>query len=136
MKPAFSHHPEVRDVFPFDTDGYTYLNITVWNDIQISGHYVDTIRVVDGDNVTSLTIGPQALKPDGTFVVEYAVGSVSGTPTVVVSARCTISGYGPTTWTGQIPEVVSLIHLSLLMIGSLVPLLFFKKHRARVLQCA
>ncbi len=130
IEPVFSHPPEVRDVVPRDVDGSTHLDITVWHDIETSLHFVDTVEVTDGDNVTSLIIGPQPLELDGTFVVEYVMGPVYGTPTVVVRARCTVTLFvGAVSWTGQIPEIPALILLPLFMIGTLTSLLLLKKHR-------
>jgi hypothetical protein len=78
--PAFSHAPEVRSVVPRDVDGATHLNITVWHDIETLLHYVDTIEVTWGTNITSLTMDPKPLRPDGTFTIEYNMGPVSGPP--------------------------------------------------------
>ena len=105
IKPAFCHAAEVRDVVPTDVEGSTHLNITVWHNIESSLHYVDTIEVTWSANITSLTIGPEPLAPDGTFTVDYNMGPVSGTPTIAVKARCTITAYsGAISWTGAIPE--------------------------------
>lgn len=105
IKPAFCHAAEVRDVVPRSADGATHLDITVWHNIENSLHYVDTIEVTWGANITSLAIGTQPLAPDGTFAVDYNMGLVSGTPTIVVRARCSVTGYsGAISWTGTIPE--------------------------------
>ena len=105
IKPAFSHPTDVRDVVPRDMDGATYLNITVWHNVESSLHFVDIIEVTWGSNTTSLTFDPKSLSPDGTFVVDYNLGPVSETTTIIVRARCTITGYsGATSWTGTIPE--------------------------------
>ena len=105
IKPAFCHPGEVRDVVFMRFISSTHLNITVWHDIETSLHYVDTIEVTWGTNITSLAFEPKPLAPDGTFTVDYNMGPVSGTPTITVRARCTITGYsGATSWTGTIPE--------------------------------
>jgi len=128
VSPAFSHAAEVRNVIPRDADGATHLNITVWHDIESSLHYVDTIEVTWGTNVTSLTIGPKPLAPDGTFNIDYSMGSVSGTPTISVRARCTITGYsGSLPWTGQIPEFPSLVFLPIFIIVTLMAIILLKK---------
>jgi hypothetical protein len=105
IKPALCHPAEIRDVVPIYVEGATHLSITVEHDIETSSHYVDTIEVTWGANITSQTISPQSLAPDGTFTVDYNMGLVSGTPTILVRARCTITGYsGAISWTGTIPE--------------------------------
>ncbi len=105
IKPAFCHPATVRDVVSMRFISSTHLNITVWHDIETSLHYVDTIEVTWGTNITSLTLGPQPLAPDGTFTVDYNMGPVSGTPTITIRARCTFTSYsGATSWTGTIPE--------------------------------
>lgn len=128
--PAFSHAAEVRNVVPGDVEGITYLNITVWHDIESSVHYVDTIEVTWGTNTTSLPIDPKPLKPDGTFTVDYSMGPVSGTPTITVRARCTVTGYsGALPWNRQIPEFPSLVFLPLFIIGTLVAIMLLKKRQ-------
>lgn len=105
IKPAFCHAAEIRDVVPGAVDGAIHLSITVWHNVESSLHYVDIIEVTWGDNVTSLTIAPASLAPDGTFTVDYNMGPVSGTPTITVRARCTLTGYsGAVSWTGTITE--------------------------------
>ncbi|UCG37146.1 MAG: hypothetical protein JSV64_02410 [Candidatus Bathyarchaeota archaeon] len=129
VQPVFSHPAEVRDVVPRDVGGVTYLNITIWHDIESSLHYVDTLEVTWSDNVTTLAIDPRPLAPDGTFTVDYIMGPVSGTPAITVRARCTVTGYsGALSWEGQIPEFASLAFLLLFMIGTLIAIFLFKKH--------
>ncbi|MFP3985106.1 MAG: hypothetical protein ACLFU9_03955 [Candidatus Bathyarchaeia archaeon] len=128
VRPAFSHAPEVRDVVHTDVDGATHLNITVWHDVETSLHYVDTIEVTWGTNVTSLTLDPKPLASDGTFTVDYNMGPVSGTPTITVRARCIVTGYsGAVSWTGQISELPSVALLPLLIILSAVAIVLAKK---------
>lgn len=130
IRSAYSHPPEVRNVTPTEVGDATHLNITIWHDISNSLHYVDTIEVTYGDNITSITINPQPLEPDGTFSINYNLGLISGTPTITVRARCTITGYTDTVpWIGQIPEFQSLILLALLMISTLFAVLIYRsKH--------
>lgn len=128
--PVFSHAAEVRNVAPRDVDGATHLNITVWHDIESSLHYVDTIEVTWGTNVTSLTIDPKSLRPDGTFDVDYNMGPISGTPTITVRARCTVTGYsGALSWNGQIPEFPSQALPLIFFIGTLMAIILLKKRQ-------
>jgi hypothetical protein len=130
--PAFSHAPEVRSVVPRDVDGATHLNITVWHDIETLLHYVDTIEVTWGTNITSLTMDPKPLRPDGTFTIEYNMGPVSGTPPITVRASCTITGYsGSIPWNGQIPEFSTLALLPIFIIGTLVSMILLKRAQQR-----
>ena len=129
--PVFSHPAEVRNVVSEDVNGSTHLNITVWHDVETSLHHVDNVEVTFGTNTTSLMIGPQLLKPDGTFTIEYDLGQISGTPIINVRARCTISGYSDAVpWSGQIPEFSSIIILPLFMIAALFMVVLLKKRGA------
>ena len=129
--PAFSHAPEVRSVVPRDVDGTTHLNITVWHDIERLLHYVDIIEVTWSTNITSLTMDPKPLRPDGTFTIDYSMGPVSGTPTITVKASCTITGYaGSIPWNGPIPEFSTLALLPIFMIGTLAAVILFKQRQA------
>lgn len=129
---VFSHPAEIRNVLPREVDGATYLNITVWHDVETSLHYVDIIEVTNGANITSLPIDPKPLEVDGTFYVDYNMGPVSGTPTITVRARCTITGYsGAETWTGEIPEFPSFILLSVFIISTLIACIFVRHTRER-----
>jgi len=132
VRPVLSHPAEIRDVVPRDVGGVTYLNITVWHDANSSVHYVDIIEVTDGANTTSLPIDPQSLEADGTFAIDYNMGSVSGTPIIIVRARCTITGYsGAVSWTGKIPEFSSVIVLSAFIISTLIAIIFVLSTRTR-----
>jgi hypothetical protein len=129
--PVFSHPAEVRNVVSEDVNGSARLNITVWHDVETSLHHVDNVEVTFGTNTTSLMIGPQLLKPDGTFTIEYDLGQISGTPIINVRARCTISGYSDAVpWSGQIPEFSSIIILPLFMIAALFMVVLLKKRGA------
>jgi hypothetical protein len=131
IRSVFSHPTEVRNVVSEDVNGSVHLNITVWHDVETSLHYVDNVEVTFGTNTTSLMIGPQPLKPDGTFTFDYDLGQISDTPIINVRARCTISGYsGAVPWTGQIPEFSSIIILPLFMIAALFMVVLFKKRGA------
>jgi hypothetical protein len=113
-------------------DGATHLNITVWHDIETLLHYVDTIEVTWGTNITSLTMAPKPLRPDGTFTIDYNMGPVSGTPTITVRASCTVTGYsGSIPWNGQIPEFFTLALLPIFMIGTLVSMILLKRAQQR-----
>jgi hypothetical protein len=112
-------------------DGATHLNITVWHDIESLLHYVDIIEVTWGTNVTSLTMDPKPLRPDGTFTIDYNMGPVSGIPTIAVRASCTITGYARSIpWNGPIPEFSTLTLLPIFMIGTLVAVILLKQWQA------
>lgn len=133
VRPVLSHPTEIRDVEPRDVGGVTYLNITVWHDENSSVHYVDLIEVMNGANITSLPIDPQPLEADGTFAVDYILGPVSGTPVIIVRARCTITGYSEAvSWTGKIPEFSSAILLSVFILTTLIAIIFVRCTRNRL----
>lgn len=132
VRPVLAHPPEIRDVVPRDVGGVTYLNITVWHDVESTIHYVDLIEVTNGANITSLPIDPQPLEADGTFTIDYNMGPVSGTPIIIVRSRCTITGYaGAVSWTGKIPEFSSVIVLSVFILTTFIAFIFIRSRRTR-----
>lgn len=133
VNPVLSHPAEIRDVVPRDEGGVTYLNITIWHDTNSSFHHVDLVEVTNGANITSLPVDPQPLEADGTFTVDYCMGPISGTPIIVVRARCTITGYSEAiSWTGKIPEFSSVIVLLVFIITTLIFIAFVRHPRTRL----
>jgi hypothetical protein len=130
--PVFAPVPQVQNVVPYNVGVSTFLNITVWHNIENPSHYVDMINVTMGTNTTTMVIGVQNLEPDGTFKVTYDLGPISGTPTVTVTAHCIVNGWSAP-WSGQVPEYsTTALMLAILMVVTSGVLLV---RRARLRTC-
>jgi len=127
VKPAFAPAPEVRNVVPYDNSGSTFLNITVWHNVEIPDHYVNIIEVINGANTTDLTIGVQNLAPDGTFFIIYDLGPTLGNPQITVKAHCTVNNWSITNWTGQVPEYQMSLFLLALILTTSIAILAFRR---------
>jgi hypothetical protein len=129
-KPVSAPVPIVQNVVAYDVGGSTFLNITVWHNIEIASHYIDVIRVVLSGNTTDLQIGVQPLTPSGTFNITYPLGQISGSPTITVDAHCTVNGWASSLehqWTGQIPEFPTpVLMLAMALTASLAALVLRK----------
>jgi hypothetical protein len=131
VKSSFAIVPEVQSVVVFNEGDSTFLNITIYHypEETETPHYVDIIRVTVGDNVTELPIGVQPLTPQNTFTIIYDLGPVSGTPTVLVEAHCTVNGWSTINWSGQIPEFSSSTLLLVLVLSTSLILTIFRNAR-------
>jgi hypothetical protein len=136
-RPAMADTPQVRSVLPWNDGGHTKLNLTIYHNGEVSGHYVDniTVVVVTGTPNVSQTFpqsGPHVLDPSTlTFNVTVDIGPLSGTSMAQVKAHCNIHGWSAE-WTGTIPEY-GLPSLLLTLAGAAVALLMLKrKIRTRV----
>jgi len=128
-EPVFAIVPEVRNVVVYNVGNSTFLNITIYHYPEDGSipHYVDTIRVTVDANTTDLTIGPQPLSPNDTFIIAYELGPVEGTPTATVQAHCIVNGWSEVNWTGQVPEFsTSALLLTLILVTSLAVFVFRK----------
>jgi len=118
IRPVYALIPVVKDVVVYSSNGNTFLNITVNHLNQISGHYVDTIRVtIGGSNTTTLAVSYQPATPDNNYTYQYNAGPVSGTQMAFVEAHCILHGWSAINWNGPIPEI-SLPVLLLVFVAS------------------
>jgi len=129
LRPASAIVPEVRNVTAYNVGGSTYLNVTVFHDPEIPAHYVNLIEVTFNGNTTTLTIGPQTLAPDNTFIVQYDAGPISGTPTATVRAHCIVNNWSVVNWTGPIPEFSSFFIVPLFMVATLLAVAVYRRKR-------
>ena len=108
-KPVLADTPQVRSVIPWNDGGDTKLNLTIYHNGEVPGHYVDTITVVvtTGTPNVSQTFpqsGPHILDQSTlTFNVTVNIGPLSDTPLAQVKAHCNVHGWSDP-WTGSIPE--------------------------------
>lgn len=132
-EPAFAIVPTVQKVVPYNVGSSTYLNITVHHTPQenTTPHYVNTIKVTIGTNVTQLTIDLQPVsEPYNNFTVQYDLGPVAGNPTIDVDAHCIVNGWASVfqqDWQGQIPEFSMPILLLALVLATSVIVFVVRK---------
>ncbi len=139
-RPTLADTPQVRSVVAWNDGGDTKLNLTIYHNGEVPGHYVDSIKVIvtsGTPNVsqTFLQSGPHVLDQNtSTFNVTLDFGPLSDTPLAQVQAHCNIDGWseGERAWTGSIPEY-GLPPMLLTLAGATVASLILKhKIRAKV----
>lgn len=137
-EPAFAIVPTVEKVVPYNVGSSTYLNITVHHYPQedATPHYVNTIKVTMGTNVTQLAIGLQPVsEPYNNFTIQYDLGSVIGNPTINVDAHCIVNGWASASlqnWEGQIPEFsLPMLLLALILATSVITFVVRKAKSAK-----
>jgi len=106
-KSATAIVPQVQNVVVYNDGVSTFLNVTIYHTPEDTSHFVNTIRVTMGSNNTDLVISPQPLSPQDTFTITYDLGPISGTPTALVEAHCTVNGWSTVNKTIQVPEFSS-----------------------------
>jgi len=108
-KPALADTPQVRSVIAWNDGADTKLNLTIYHNGEVPGHYVDSITVIVtiGTPNVSQTFpqsGPHILDQSTlTFNVTLNFGPLSDTPLAQVRAHCNVHGWSDP-WTGSIPE--------------------------------
>ena len=107
--------PHNISIQPWTSGTSTILNITITMDAgaPTSIHYVDVVQVNVSGVVHDRTFTSQ---PAATFVVQYDMGEITGTPTVQVRADCTLHGWSGWTSPQSVPEFSLVILLPLLTI--------------------
>jgi len=109
VKPALADTPQVRSVIAWNDGADTKLNLTIYHNGEVPGHYVDSITVIvtTGTPNVSQTFpqsGPHTLDQSTlTFNVTLNFGPLSDTPLAQVRAHCNVHGWS-LEWTGSIPE--------------------------------
>jgi len=109
VKPALADTPQVRSVIVWNDGADTKLNLTIYHNGEVPGHYVDSITVIvtTGTPNVSQTFpqsGPHILDQSTlTFNVTLNFGPLSDTPLAQVKAHCNVHGWSDP-WTGSIPE--------------------------------
>jgi hypothetical protein len=108
-RPALADIPQVRSVVPWNDGADTKLNLTIYHNGEVPGHYVDSITVIvtTGTPNVSQTFpqsGPHILDQSTlTFNVTLNFGPLSDTPLAQVRAHCNVHLWSDP-WTGSIPE--------------------------------
>jgi hypothetical protein len=126
--PVLANLPSVDIPVPWTSGTHTMLNITIHHDTTLlpsPDHYIDQVEVdIDGSpNLINLTNSPP--QPQFSFVVQYDMGEVTGTPTVQAKAHCTIHLWGNPSTPIQIPEF-SLTYVLLVLVILTTTLMFFR----------
>ncbi len=106
-KSASAIVPQIQNVVVYNDGISTFLNVTIYHTPEDASHFVNTIRVTMGSNITDLAIDPHPLSPQDTFIITYDLGPISGTPTALVEAHCTVNGWSTVNKTVQVPEFSS-----------------------------
>jgi hypothetical protein len=109
--------PEVTSVVAWNDGANTKLNLTIYHNQEVAGHYVDNISVT----VTTGTANVSQTFPQSgahtldltthTFNVTVDIGPLFDMPLAQVQAHCKIDGWA-NAWTGSIPEY----HLPILLL--------------------
>lgn len=119
---AFAGVPSVLSVEGWASGTDTILNITVSHSPFTSSHYVNKVEVdVDG-TVDEINLPSQSTV---TFVVQYNMGEVTGTPTVQTRAFCNIDGWSSWSEPVVVPEF-SWMHVLLILIVVPIAILFLR----------
>jgi hypothetical protein len=95
--------PHNISIQPWTSGTHTILNITITHGggAPTSSHYVNTVQVNVSGVVDDITLTPQSTV---TFVVQYDMGEITGTPTVQARADCTLHGWSGWTNPQSVPE--------------------------------
>ena len=134
--PALADTPQVRSVVAWNDGGDTKLNVTIYHNGEVLGHYVDSITVIVTSGTPNVSqtfpqIGPHTLDQSTlTFNVTLNFGPLSDTPLATVRAHCIIHGWTvDPQWTGSIPEYG--LPLLLLALAGVTSALLMMKRRTR-----
>jgi len=130
FRPAFANIPSVDTPVPWTSGTHTMLNITIHHDttaLPFPDHYISQVEVdVDGTpNIIPLTNSPP--QPQYSFIIQYDMGVVAGTPTVQAKAYCTYHFWGSLSPSIQIPEFSMVQLLPIIAIISIAILLLRPK---------
>jgi hypothetical protein len=105
------------------SDNHTILNISVLHHNYNPSHYVDVVNVDVAGSIR--TVNPSTSQPvDQSFIVQYDLGVVTGTPTVLARANCII--HGSVGWSSPVavPEFSTTTILASLAAMTLILFLF------------
>lgn len=123
IQPVLADVPSVLGIEPWTSGTDTVLNITVRHSFPTSSHYVDKAEVETDENVIGVDLTPQSTV---TFVVQYNMGEVAGTPTVEARAHCNLHGWSSWSEPIVVPEF-STIALLLILVTISIAIIFLRK---------
>ncbi len=108
IRPVLADVPSIENIEPWTSGSDTILNITVRHSSPTFVHIVDLVSVdVDG-NIQNVTLLSQDTV---TFIVQFNMGEVLGTPTVSARARCTVHSWSSWSEPILIPEFTTVFLL-------------------------
>ena len=128
INPVLADVPTVESVEPWTSGTDTILNITVRHGLPASGHFVWQIEVDIDGTVHIMELEPQSTV---TFVVQYNMSELVGTPTVKVRADCNLHGWSGWSEPVVVPEFSTISLLLILAIVSMAVLLRKSRAQAR-----
>ena len=120
INPVLADVPTVESIEPWTSGTDTILNITIRHGSPSSGHFVWQIEVdIDG------TVHIKELEPQltVTFVAQYNMSELVGTPTVKVRADCNLHPWSDWSEPVMVPEFSTISLLLILAIVSIAVLL-------------
>ena len=137
-KPVLADVPAVINVIPWKSGSDVMLNVTIYHDAdaEVSGHYIDNIKVNIGGSIQDFAqSGPHTYYDTIKHYFNVTIGPVTGitgTPTATVSAHCNLHGDSTSNWTGQIPEFSMPFLLSALILATPIVFLALRKTKTHV----
>lgn len=114
ISPVEAIVPQVQDVIVWNSGGETILNVTVYHTPVSSLHHVDRIEADVEGSVTSFPVDQSST----TFIAQINLGQITGTPSAIIRAHCTIDGWSSWSETFQIPELSSWIIIPLFLLAT------------------
>jgi hypothetical protein len=123
------HDTTIQSWIPPSPGTHLFLNITITHDTgaPTSSHYVDVAQVNISGLVHDIPLSPQSTV---TFVVQYDMGEVSGTPTVQARARCNTHGWSDWSTPQAVPEFPLITPFPLLAVATIAALFLRSKARS------
>ena len=118
--------PHNISIQPWTSGTRTILNITITHGggAPTSSHYVNTVQVNVSGVVDDITLTPQSTV---TFVVQYDMGEITGTPTVQVRADCTLHDWSGWTNPQSVPEFPLVVLFPVFAVLTVAVLLLHSK---------
>ena len=128
INPILADVPTVESVEPWASGTDTILNITIRHGFPSSDHYVFETEVDIDGTVHLIELEPQSTT---TFIVQYNMSELVGTPTVRVRADCNLHGWSGWSEPVVVPEFSTISLLLILAIVSMAVLLRKSRAQAR-----
>ncbi len=123
--------PTVLSINQWKSSADTILNITTTHASPSDSHFVDQIEVNVNGSVRVVTLSGQSTT---TFLTQYNLGVITGTPSIGARAHCNVHGwsnwYGSTTSgsSGTNPDLSGIAIVGIAVIALIVIVLFARKN--------
>lgn len=124
INPVLADVPTVENIEPLTSETDTILNITVRHASPTGSHYVDKVEVDLDGTFHDVDLTPQSTL---TFIVQYNMSEVTGTPSVQARAHCTFHGWSGWSEPVVVPEFSTIYLLLILAFVSIAVLLLRSK---------